>query len=85
MKKIISSFGRLFKILDDSQFVELMIIAALILLCGTLFYNYVEGWGILDSLYFSVTTLTTVGYGDLAIQEIKARWINCLKKNNWLC
>jgi voltage-gated potassium channel len=33
---------------------------------GTLFYWNVEGWGNLDSLYFSVITLTTVGYGDLA-------------------
>ena len=39
---------------------------AIILLTGTIFYNQVEGWGWLDSLYFSVITLTTIGYGDLS-------------------
>lgn len=32
---------------------------------GTIFYRLVEGWGWLDSLYFCVVTLATVGYGDL--------------------
>lgn len=36
------------------------------LLVGTIFYSLVEEWGEVDSLYFSVTTLTTVGFGDLA-------------------
>ncbi len=35
------------------------------LVTGTLFYSTVEGWPLIDSLYFSVVTLTTVGFGDL--------------------
>jgi len=33
---------------------------------GTVFYQRVEGFGWIESLYFTVITLTTVGYGDLA-------------------
>jgi len=35
------------------------------LLGGTVFYRLQEGWSWLDALYFCVTTLTTVGLGDL--------------------
>ncbi len=38
----------------------------LLLVVGTVFYNRVEGWSILDSFYFTVVTLATVGYGDFA-------------------
>jgi len=32
---------------------------------GTVVFHLVEGWSILDSLYVTVQTLTTVGFGDL--------------------
>lgn len=35
---------------------------------GTVFYHRVEGFSFLDSMYFCVITLATVGYGDLSPQ-----------------
>lgn len=36
-----------------------------IILGGTVFFRYVEGWSWLDSYFFTVVTLSTVGYGNL--------------------
>src|SRR5213078_502070 len=35
------------------------------LLFGTVGFHLIEGWSVADSLYVTVQTLTTVGYGDL--------------------
>ena len=35
---------------------------------ASLFYWYVEGWSVLDSIYFSVITIATIGFGDFAPQ-----------------
>lgn len=43
--------------------VSLMLFITIVV--GTVFYHYVEGWSWLNSYYFSVMTLTTVGYGDM--------------------
>ncbi len=40
-------------------------VAAALVLTGTIFYWRFEDWTIVEALYFSVVTLTTVGYGDL--------------------
>jgi voltage-gated potassium channel len=32
---------------------------------GTIVFHLVEGWSILDSLYITVQTVTTVGFGDI--------------------
>jgi voltage-gated potassium channel len=50
----------------DSQFVSLGLLTLIALVSGTGFYSLVEGLRFVDALYFSVVTLTTVGYGDFA-------------------
>ncbi len=52
--------------LSDPQFRALAFLVVVLLASGTLFYWRFEDWTLIDSLYFSVITLTTVGYGDLA-------------------
>ncbi|HKK86041.1 MAG TPA: potassium channel family protein [Roseovarius sp.] len=37
----------------------------LIIAGGTVFFHHVEGWSWLDSYFFTVVTLSTVGYGEL--------------------
>lgn len=32
---------------------------------GMFVYSFLEKWSLFDSLYFSVITITTVGYGDM--------------------
>src|SRR5919112_1182101 len=60
------SLGRAWR--RSQEFRVLVRLVVLLLLGGTAFYSVVEGWSPLDAFYFSVTTLTTVGFGDLAPQ-----------------
>ncbi len=46
--------------------VIIAVLFALIISLGSAAYRFVEGWSILDSIYFVVVTVTTIGYGDLA-------------------
>jgi voltage-gated potassium channel len=50
----------------DSQFASLGLLTAVAIVSGTGFYSIIEGFRLVDAFYFSVMTLTTVGYGDLA-------------------
>ncbi len=40
---------------------------------GTVMFHLLEGWSILDSLYVTAQTVTTVGFGDLAPQTVIGR------------
>jgi hypothetical protein len=52
----------------ESQFRSLALLSVIAIASGTGFYSFVEGLRFVDALYFSVVTLTTVGYGDFAPQ-----------------
>ena len=70
MFSVFITMRRLFRALkvsfEDSEFRNIFLLLAALILSGTLFYSSYEGWSIVDSVYFSVATLATVGYGDLA-------------------
>jgi hypothetical protein len=44
---------------------DIYLVALVILvIIGTVTFEYVEQWSFVDSFYFSIVTLATVGYGD---------------------
>ena len=43
-----------------------LLLCTVFLFCGTGFLCALEGWSFLDSLYFSIITMSTVGYGDMS-------------------
>lgn len=50
------------------QVLALFTLTCSLIACATLFYRWAEGWNLIDAAYFSVITISTVGYGDLAPQ-----------------
>ncbi len=52
--------------METDKGVYFVISFLLMLLCvGTVVYHHIEKWDYIDSVYFSTTTLATVGFGDV--------------------
>jgi voltage-gated potassium channel Kch len=68
MVSLLLVFKRFWKVIrqgwDDREFRGLAIVLGGWLALGTIVYTVNEGWGVIESLYFCVMTLTTIGYGD---------------------
>lgn len=54
------------QLLGDPEGRGLVVLVASLVAGGSAFYRLVEDMSWIDSVYFTVITLTTVGYGDLA-------------------
>lgn len=47
------------------HFIFSIVLSILLMLAGTAGYMIIEGWSTLDALYMTITTLATVGYGEV--------------------
>lgn len=66
LRTLMDFFDDLVDTIKGQDFQGLLILVILVIFVGTLSYSFFEGWNLIDSLYFTVVTLTTVGFGDFA-------------------
>jgi hypothetical protein len=50
---------------SNKKIVFVITFLIMMLIIGTFSYHNIEGWNYIDSMYFSATTLATVGFGDI--------------------
>ena len=75
VQSILFFFRGIFKFLGRLFFLDLwrnatarpvLLYAAFMIVLGTLLFHWLEQWSYLDSLYFIIITVTTIGFGDLS-------------------
>lgn len=66
LRTLLDFFDDLVDTIKGKDFQGLLIIVMFVIFVGTISYSFFEGWNLIDSLYFTVVTLTTVGFGDFA-------------------
>ncbi|WP_374331232.1 potassium channel family protein [Aestuariivirga sp.] len=75
--RLFSNIGRLFGsmrvALAEPEVQGVLTLALTLIAIAALFYWIVEGWSFLDAVYFSVVTIATVGFGDLAPQTVPGK------------
>ena len=63
------------RIFRHPKFLFLIGVASILIVGGAGIFSLLEGWSYLDSLYFTVSTITTVGYGDLHVTQTLSKLI----------
>jgi voltage-gated potassium channel len=62
---IIGVLKNFYSVFKNKEFLFGLLLVFIMLGIGTIVYNFIEGFSLFDSLYLSVITLTTIGYGDI--------------------
>ena len=70
---LLSLLKKLRSTLTHSYLILLSFFIVALIFLGTVVYSLSEGWSWLDSLYVTIITITTVGYGDLTPQTTIGR------------
>lgn len=55
------------------RFLLMLFIPVVLILTGTLGYYFIEGWTLFDALYMTITTLSTVGFGEIHEMSTRGR------------
>ncbi len=61
------STGRLLSTLADGQLRYVMALVALVIIVSSLILHFSAGFSFLTAVYFTVSTITTIGYGDVTL------------------
>ena len=61
-------FSSVLSFLKDKNYRDLLITTVIMIAIGAVVYHFLEGWDWIDCVYFSVITLSTIGYGDFSPQ-----------------
>lgn len=67
--EIISPVKRVAKQRIDPVVHRSLMVCCGVILFGTIGYTWIEDWSVWESLFFTLVTLTTVGYGDYGLSE----------------
>jgi len=56
----------LISFLRDPEYRDLLFTTSIFIGFGAVMYHFLEGWNWIDCFYFSIITLSTIGYGDFS-------------------